>query len=358
MKKIIKIGMALYGFTLLADTGYESTPYSFNAFVVYDYKNKTLSNSLPLSPDNLPQHFCIIVPDAHNPLFLKNKNKPTNFAGQDIKFALSDQQLMIPQSLYSDGMPPKPETATVLILDWLDTGITKDIESTTNPATSDIQNLMQKLPKANYTIIGIGRGGLVANNMIKDLPKEVVFITLGTPFAKDTSKHANLATVSTNVSHAYIFYSTIDYRPSSLLHPVSTNTPVSYPKNKTHLVRTIANNREQPVHNITFLKLQSVLDTCAKIRMQFVLHKDLSAAFSNMKPDTNGTVVILKPTESDDVFRIKVEKALSSKDAKKYKNEWGSNKALVKTDIAASARSQFKLSSTTTRSKKLSSKSA
>lgn len=356
MKKIIKISIALCSFALSAEFEAKTI---FDVFKVYDYATKTASNSLEISPDRLPRFLCIVIPDAHSPLFIKKSDVPTPryiFSGQDVKFALGDQQLMIPPSFFSDRIPTKPQPAPVLILDWLDSDLSNDLEQTAGRALDELKNLMNKLPTTEYIIVGLGRGGLTANRIIHDLPKQVAFISLGTPFAKDAAKYPKLATLTTNtLSNAYIFYNSIDYRPTSGLHPLSTNKPASYLIDKTYFLRTIANNREQPVNNITFLKLQSVLEVCAKARVQFPLHHDLSVAFSNMKPETNGTLVIRKSTSSNNTFQITVEKTLSSQEAHAYKKAWGNNKALVQSDGATPARSQYRLSSTPA-SKKLASK--
>lgn len=361
MKKILVISSVLCSFLLSADF---TSKHTFEVFRAYDYATKTATNTLMFSEENVPRYFCIIIPDAHNPVFVKKNNASNTqytFAGQDIKFALGDQPLTIPASFIRDRVPTVAREAKVLILDWLDSDLTSDLEQTAGRAVNDIKNLMRELPQAHYTVIGLGRGGLTANRFIHDLPKQVVFISLGTPFAKDVAKYPKLATLTQdNISTAYVFYNSIDYRPTSGLHPASINKPTSQSQD-TYFLRTIANNREQPIFNITFLKFQTVLEVCTKARMQFPLHHDLSVAFSNMKPETNGTLVIRSsiPANNQNAFQIRVEKTLSSQEAHTYKKAWGNNKALVQSDGVTPARSQYRLSSTPKQeSKKLSGKSA
>lgn len=355
MKKLLLLGALCTAITLQLEASLTLSKFKF-------WNNQTgfSSNELPLSPDNMPQSFCIIIPDAPKPIFMNGHPEKTQFAGQDIKFFLGNTQghatpITIPKNFLNNRVMTKP--TTVLILDWVDTIQKTDTDKIVSETGTEIIKLMTEIPRAEYMIVGLGRGGTVATGIInqEDLPKKVTLILLGTPFAQDTDKYPTYATLKQhNINTAFIFYNNIPYRGSPLL-ATSNNHPAKSPENTYHL-RTIANNKEQPIHKISFLKLQDVLNACAKTQQHYRLHHELWVSFSNIKPNTNGLVGILKNTSSDTPQSlVSEEKDFSNKELFIYKNAWGSTNILSKSDTTP-IRSTYKLESRPT-SKKLASKS-
>ncbi len=340
MKKIVIGALALCSIIKL------NAEYVFTNFKVWDYAQKSAPNSIAINPDNPPKSFCIVIPSAHQPVFLRTHSKPDTpkiFSGQDVKFALGKEPLVMPKSFFYDGSVTIP--TTVLILDWLDSGQTSDLESQASSAAMEIQQLMQKFPHAHYTLVGIGRGGLVMNKISheENLPKQVTLIFLGSPFFNDKKKYPSYATLNeSNVKQAYIFHNDLPYRPSSPLHPASGNLPQSAPAEKTYYIRTVANNKEQPVSNITFLTLQNVLDACAKVRTTYKNHHALWVSFSNMKPDTNGLAGISK-NSSLNTPQTQLEKQTSNVNASIYNQNWNGTKILGTSPTSTRVRASYRL---------------